>query len=189
MAYPLIPVRVSAATAYNHMISELPAEGLISGPSVEEVRAGTDVSTFRHLLANQGALALFDYWCRLVHEGGVAIKHLFDPTEVPSALSSIYLEEYDWEYQQSRMRLMGETLKAQWSGSVVGLVTDDYVVGSVNALWKQSDQLVYFEKRAAILIYSLEYIDRSHCTLIDLALPMDNAEGKMFAIGYAWQRR
>ncbi|MFN4764707.1 hypothetical protein ACKGJN_16385, partial [Gillisia sp. Q332] len=101
----------------------------------------------------------------------------------------IYLEEYDAAHQQSRMRLMGETLKAQWSGSVVGLVTDDYVTGSINALWKQSDQLVYFEKRAAILIYSLKYIDRSHCTLIDLALPMDDAEGKMFAIGHASQHR
>lgn len=171
------------------MTSDLPAQGLISGPSVEEVLAGVDIEAFRRVLTNAGARALFDYWCRLVHEGGVAIKHLFDVTEVPSALSSIYLEEYDAEHQQSRMRLMGETLKAHWSDSVVGLVTDDYVTGSVNALWKQSDQIVYFEKRAAILVYSLEYIDRSHCTLIDLALPMDNADGKMFAIGYAWQRR
>jgi len=171
------------------MTSDLPAQGLISGPTVEEVLAGADFAAFRGLLTNAGAQVLFDYWCRLVRENGVAIKHLFDATEVPSALSSIYLEEYDAEHQQSRMRLMGETLKAQWSGSVVGLVTDEYVTGSVNALWKQSDQLVYFEKRAAILIYSLEYIDRSHCTLIDLALPMDDAEGKKFAIGYAWQRR
>lgn len=171
------------------MTSDLPARGLISGPSVEELLAGTDIAAFRRLLTNEGAQALLDYWCRLVRENGVAIKRLFDPTEVPNALSSIYLEEYDKEHQQSRMRLMGETLKAQWSGSVVGLVTDEYVTGDVNALWKQSDRLVYFEKRAAILIYSLEYIDRSHCTLIDLALPMDDAGGKMFAIGYAWQRR
>lgn len=171
------------------MSSDLPAQGLVSGPSVDDVQAGTDVSAFRRLLTDPGAVALFDYWCRLVREHGNIIKPYFDPIEIPVALPSIYLEEYDAEHKQSRMRLMGETLKAQWSGSVVGLVTDDYVTGNVNALWKQSDRLVYFEKRATILVYSLEYIDRSHCTLIDLALPMDDKDDRLFAIGYAWQRR
>src|SRR3546814_4217427 len=59
------------------------------------------------------------------------------------------------------MRLMGETLKAQWRDSVVGLCTDDYVSGSVAALWKESDTVVYFGRRAAILTYNLKYIDRS----------------------------
>jgi len=171
------------------MTSELPAQGLIAGPSVDDIRSGADVSAFRRLLSDPAAGALFDYWRRLARRHGVAIKTLFDVTEIPHTLPSIYLEEYDAEHQQSRMRLMGETLKAQWANSVVGLVTDEYVSGDVNTLWKQSDQLVYFEKRAAILVYNLEYIDRSHCTLIDLALPMDDENGEMFAIGYAWQRR
>jgi len=170
------------------MSIDLPAEGLITGPSVEEVRAGADLAWFRQLLTEPAALALFDYWCRLVGEHGTRIKERFDPIEVPGALSSIYMEEYDSGLQQSRMRLMGETLKAQWAKKVVGLVTDEYVSGSANALWKESDKVVYFDKCAAVLVYNLEYIDRSHCTLIDLALPMDGAEGKMFAIGYAWQR-
>src|SRR3546814_6162628 len=80
------------------------------------------------------------------------------------------------------MRLMGETLKAQWRDSVVGLCTDDYVSGSVAALWKESDTVVYFGRRAAILTYNLKYIDRAHVTLIDLALPMDDESGKKFAI-------
>src|SRR3546814_983434 len=81
------------------------------------------------------------------------------------------------------MRLKGETLKAQWRNGVVGLCTDDYVSGSVAELWKQADTIVYFDRRAAILTYNLEYIDRAHVTLIDLALPMDDASGKKFAIG------
>src|SRR3546814_8492573 len=90
------------------------------------------------------------------------MKAAVDPTRVPHALANIYLEEYDAERQQSRMRLMGETLKPQWRDSVVGLCTDDYVSGSVAALWKESDTVVYFGRRAAILTYNLKYIDRAH---------------------------
>lgn len=161
--------------------------GLVVGPSVDEVTAGANLSAFRAQLDNEGAHTLFDYWCRLIRAHGVRMKHLLDVTEIPRALTIIYMEEYDTERQQSRMRLMGETLRAQWHDSVVGLCTDDYVSGSINALWKQSDQVVYFEQRAAILTYDLEYIDRPHCTLVDLALPMDDQDGKKFCIGCAWQ--
>src|SRR3546814_6278013 len=85
-------------------------------------------------------------WCRLLREHGLRLKAAFDPTAVPRALSNIYLEEYDAERRQGRMRLMGETLKAQWRDSVVGLCTDDYVSGSVAELWKQSDTVVYFQQ-------------------------------------------
>jgi len=161
--------------------------GLFVGPHIEEVLSGADLSAFRARLGDEGALALFDYWCALLSEHGLRMKAAFDPTGLPRALPNIYLEEYDAERQQSRMRLMGETLKAQWRGSVVGLCTDDYVSGSVAELWKQSDTVVYFDRRAAILTYNLEYIDRAHVTLVDLALPMDDASGKKFAIGCAWR--
>ena len=161
--------------------------GLFVGPHVEEVLSGVGLSGFYDRLTDEGALALFDYWCRLLREHGLGMKAAFDPTAVPRTLGSIYLEEYDAERRQSRMRLMGETLKAQWRGSVVGLSTDDYVSGSVAELWKQSDTVVYFNRRAAILTYDLEYIDRAHVTLIDLALPMDDQSGKKFALGYAWR--
>jgi len=161
--------------------------GLFVGPHVDDVLAGADLSGFRARLSDAGALALFDYWCELLRTQGLRMKAAFDPTAVPRALANIYLEEYDAERKQSRMRLMGESLKAQWRNSVVGLCTDDYVSGSVAALWKQSDSVVYFDRRAAIITYDLEYIDRAHVTLIDLALPMDDAEGKKFAIGCAWQ--
>src|SRR3546814_725222 len=145
------------------------------------------LSGCRARLTDEGALALFDYWCRLLREHGLRLKAAFDPTAVPRALSNIYLEEYDAERRQSRMRLMGETLKAQWRNSVVGLCTDDYVSGSVAALWKQVDAIVYFDRRTAILTYNLEYIDRAHVTLIDLALPLDDGSVKKFAIGWAWR--
>jgi hypothetical protein len=134
-------------------------------------------------------LLLFDYWSRALGEHGLAMKSHFDATQIPAALSNIYMEEYDVEREQSRMRLMGETLKSQWADSVVGLCTDDYVSGSANELWKRSDRVVYFDRCAAILTYNLEYIDRPHCTLIDLALPMDDEDGNKFSIGYAWERR
>lgn len=161
--------------------------GLLVGPHIEEVLSGADLTDFRARLTDGGALALFDYWCGLLRAHGLAMKAAFDPTRIPRALANIYLEEYDAERQQSRMRLMGETLKAQWRDSVVGLCTDDYVSGSVAELWKQSDAVVYFERRAAILTYNLEYIDRAHVTLIDLALPLDDEHGKKFAIGCAWR--
>lgn len=163
-------------------------QGLVAGPSVDEVVADPDLSAFRARLSDPGALLLFDYWGRLLREHGVAFKPRFDPTEIPAALSNIYMEEYDVERQQSRMRLMGETLKSQWAESVVGLCTDDYVSGSANELWRRSDTIVYFDRRAAILTYSLEYIDRPHCILVDLALPMDDEVGRKFCIGYAWQK-
>lgn len=161
--------------------------GLFVGPHIDEVLEGADLAAFRARLTNAGALALFDYWCRLLRAHGLRMKPAFDPVEVPRALPNIYLEEYDLERKQGRMRLMGETLKAQWRDSVVGLCTDDYVSGSVAELWKQSDAVVYFERRAAILTYNLEYIDRAHVTLIDLALPLDDEHGKKFAIGCAWR--
>lgn len=161
---------------------------LLAGPSVDDVTSGADISAFRARLDHEGALALFDYWCRLMREHGLPMKHMFDPIEVPCALATFYMEELDVERQQSRMRLMGETLRAQWRDSVVGLCTDDHVTGSTNVLWKQADRrLVYFEQRAVILTYTLEYIDRPHCRLVDLALPMDDQDGKKFAIGCAWE--
>ena len=161
--------------------------GLFVGPHIEEVLAGADLAGFRARLTDAGGLALFDYWCGLLRAHGLAMKAAFDPTAVARTLANIYLEEYDSGRQQSRMRLMGETLKAQWRDSVVGLCTDDYVTGSVAELWKQSDAVVYFDRRAAILTYNLKYIDRAHVTLIDLALPMDDASGRKFTIGCAWR--
>src|SRR3546814_19511050 len=113
------------------------------------------------------------------------MKAAFDPTRVPHALANIYLEEYDAERQQSRMRLMGETLQAQWRDSVVGLCTDDYVSGSVAALWKESDTVVSFGRRAAILHYNLKYLDRAHVTLIDHALHLAAESGKTLALAGA----
>ncbi|WP_193367290.1 PAS domain-containing protein [Pelagibius marinus] len=169
------------------MNTEILARGLIPGPSVDEILADTDTSHFRSLIDNDKALQLFEYWCRLLHYHGLALKPAFDPLEVPALLPSIYIEEWDPEAQQSRMRLMGEDLKARWDEEVIGLRTDDYVKGDVNALWKRSDQVVYFEKRTAILAYSMEYLDRAHCTLIDLTLPMNDDKGNRFAIGYIWE--
>jgi hypothetical protein len=169
------------------MNSELFAQGLIAGPSTAEILAGTDTTEFRSLIGNAKARQLFDYWVRLLRERGLAMKQDFDPVEVPSLLSNIYIEEWDPEERQSRMRLMGEGLKAQWDADVIGLRTDDYISGNVNALWKRSDQVVYFDQRVAVLAYDMEYQDRPHCTLVDLALPMEDRHGNKFAIGYIWQ--
>lgn len=168
------------------MNAQLLAEGLITGPSVGEILAGADTTDFQRLIDSDKGRQLFDYWYRLLHEHGLAMKAAFDPLEVPRLLPSIYIEEWDPAVRQSRMRLMGEDLKAQWNEDVIGLRTDDYVKGDVNALWKRSDQVVYFEQRAALLAYNMEYLDRDHCTLIDLTLPMDDRQGGKFAIGYIW---
>lgn len=169
------------------MNSELLAQRLILGPSVDEILADADTADFRRLLDNDNALRLFDYWCRLLRHHGLALKPAFDPLEVPALLPSIYIEEWDPVERQSRMRLMGEDLKEQWDEGVIGLRTDDYVKGDVNALWKRSDQVVYFDRRTALLAYNMEYQDRAHCTLTDLTLPMNDGEGNKFAIGYIWK--
>jgi hypothetical protein len=164
------------------------SENLFVGPSVEEILGGQDLAAFSARLADPNARLLFDYWCRLLREHGLAMKPHFDVTQIPSTLSNIYMEEYDVERRQSRMRLMGETLNSQWAERVVGLCTDDYVSGATAELWKASDKAVYFERHVAILTYDLKYIHRPHCTLIDLALPMDDQDGNKFCIGYAWQK-
>jgi hypothetical protein len=169
------------------MNTELLTQGLIAGPTVDDVIAGADTSDFRELIGHDKARRLFDYWCRLLREHGLQMKPAFDPLEVPALLPSIYIEEWDAEAGQSRMRLMGEELKAQWNEDVIGLRIDDYVRGDVNALWKRSDQVVYFDGRAALLAYNMEYQDREHCTLIDLTLPMNDSKGNKFAIGYIWE--
>lgn len=171
------------------MNAQLLAERLIAGPSAGDILAGADTTAFRDLIGNAKARQLFDYWCRLLRAHGLAMKAEFDPLEVPRLLPRIYIEEWDPVEGQSRMRLMGETLKAQWNEDVTGLRTDDYVRGDVNALWKRSDQVVYFEQRVVLLAYNMEYLNRDHCTLIDLTLPMDDRQGRKFAIGYIWEYR
>ncbi len=142
---------------------------------------------FQKLIGNANARRLFDYWSRLLKEHGLAMKQAFDPTEVPALLSNIYIEEWDPAERQSRMRLMGEGLKAKWNEDVVGQRTDDHVKGEANALWKRSDQVVYFEQRPTVLAYDMAYKNRRHCTLIDLALPMEDRQANKFAIGYIWE--
>src|SRR3546814_7526825 len=91
--------------------------GLFVGPHFEEVLSGVDLSGFRTRLTDEGALALFDYWCRLLREHGLRLKAAFDPTAVPRALSHIYLEEYHPARRQGRMRLMGDRQSTRLTSS------------------------------------------------------------------------
>ena len=59
--------------------------GLFVGPHIDEVLEGADLAAFRARLTNAGALALFDYWCRLLRAHGLRMKPAFDPVEVPRA--------------------------------------------------------------------------------------------------------
>ena len=169
------------------MTSELLEQGLIPGPTADAILAGADTSGFRDLIENEEARRLFDYWCALLREHGLVMKQAFDPLEVPRLLPKIYIEEWDPEIRQSRMRLIGESLKARWNEDIIGLATDDHVKGDVNDLWKRSDHVVHFEQRVALLAYSMEYLDRPHITLIDLSLPMQDHAGNRYAIGYIWE--
>src|SRR3546814_16251428 len=104
--------------------------GLFVGPHFEEVLSGVDLSGFRTRLTDEGALALFDYWCRLLREHGLRLKAAFDPTAVPRALSNTYLEEYDAERRPGRMRPMGETLNATRTARRGGRGTEQHARGT-----------------------------------------------------------
>src|SRR3546814_18985720 len=66
--------------------------GLFVGPHYEEVPSGMDLSGFRARLTDEGSIALFASWGRLLTEPGLHFMSAFDPTAVHRALFKHYLE-------------------------------------------------------------------------------------------------
>jgi hypothetical protein len=82
---------------------------LIKGPSFSTGTAGeAEIDEFRAALSNADAVAFFDYWLARCSQADIPGKANIDPIELPRLLHAIYIEEWDKEYRQSRIRLAGE---------------------------------------------------------------------------------
>ena len=152
---------------------------LIRGPSF---LAGfpdiAEVESFRQEVFDADALSLFDLWISRCSAEDIPTKDHIDPIELPALLPRIYIEEWDSNRKQSRIRLAGE-FHRQISGlNVRGLAVDDHVTGATNELWKQCDQYNFIELCPTFCGYSLEHVNKGFLSITDLTLPVrDKREG------------
>ena len=107
---------------------------LIKGPSFAAGRpeAGA-IDAFRSEIFDAEAVFLFDYWLSRCGESGIPDKALIDPVELPNLLHALYIEEWDDERRQSRIRLAGEFHREVAGFNVQGLTVDDHATGAANA--------------------------------------------------------
>ena len=106
-------------------MSALTIPFLIKGPSFSAGMAGElENGEFRAALPNADASAFFDYWLARCSKAGIPEKADIDPIELPRLLHAIYIEEWDQESRQSRIRLAGEFHREVAGFNVQGLSVD-----------------------------------------------------------------
>ncbi len=160
---------------------------LIKGPSFAGGRpCARQLDGFRDALADPDALAFFDYWLSRCGEAGLPAKAEIDPCELPGLLHAIYIEEWDGQRQQSRIRLAGEFYREVNGFNVQGLAVDDYAEGATQDLWKECDKLNFFELCPTLCAYDLGRDKRPVRFLNDLTLPVRAAADSVVAFGYTW---
>ncbi len=160
---------------------------LIKGPSFSAgIPEAAAIDAFRSEIFDSGAVFLFDYWLSRCGESGVPDKTRIDPVELPNLLHALYIEEWDDERRQSRIRLAGEFHREVAGFNVQGLAVDDHATGAANALWKQCDRCNFFELRPTLCGYTLQHVDKAHKRLADLTLPMRDRSGVVLTIGVTW---
>jgi hypothetical protein len=160
---------------------------LIEGPSfAADLPEAAAIEDFRSEIFNADAVFLFDYWLSKCTGTGIPRKALIDPAEVPNLLPAIYIEEWDDERRQSRIRLAGEFHRELAGFSVQGLAVDDHATGRANEIWKQCDRCNFFELRPTLCGYTLEHVDKAHKCMADLTLPMRDESENVLTIGLTW---
>jgi len=157
---------------------------LIKGPSfLEGFPDMAEVESFRQEIFDADALSLFEYWISKCSEEAIPTKNEIDPVDLPKLLNRIYIEEWDAEWQQSRLKLAGDFHHQIYGGNVHGLVVDDHVTSETNKLWKQCDQYNFIQLCPTYCGYHLEHVDKGHIKLADLTLPMRDKDEAVCAIG------
>lgn len=162
------------------------AAGIHTAPAFQRGGDVTNLENFRAAVADDGAMRLFDYWTGLVAEHGLAIKAMVDPVAVPDLLPRIYIEEWDAELGQSRMRLTGEFLRDLAGVNLLGLPVEKHAAPEALAVWQECDRLNFTEQRATLSYYSLAHFEKDHRWVWDLSLPMSDENGARFTLGYVW---
>lgn len=160
---------------------------LVKGPSFSSgVPRALEIDEFRGVLPNPDAVVFFDYWLAKCPETGVPDKADIDPVELPRLLHAIYIEEWDKEKQQSRLRLAGEFHREVAGFNVQGLGVDEHASGETKELWKQCDQLNFFELRPTYCGYDLGHVKKPFRFLADLTLPVRAGLDEVLAFGLIW---
>jgi hypothetical protein len=160
---------------------------LIKGPSFATGRPeAAEIDAFRSEIFNADAVFLFDYWLSQGTESGIPEKARIDPVKLPNLLRALYIEEWDDERRQSRIRLAGEFHRELAGFNVQGLAVDEYATGLANELWKQCDRCNFLELRPTLCGYSLKHVDKAHKRVADLTLPMRDKSGSVLTIGMTW---
>lgn len=168
-------------------MSALAIPFLVKGPSFSAGRPGdTEIDAFRSLLSNADALDFFDYWLARCSASGIPEKAAIDPIELPRLLHAIYIEEWDKDRAQSRIRLAGEFHREVGGINVRGLSVDEHVTGETSLIWKRCDQMNFFELRPTFCGYDLGAKRRPHRCLADLTLPVRSGPDGVLAFGFVW---
>jgi hypothetical protein len=160
---------------------------LIKGPSFSAgMPEQAEIDAFRDALFNADAIAFLDYWLTRCAASGLPEKSAIDPIELPRLLSAIYIEEWNEEQRQSRIRLAGEFHREVAGFNVRGLSVDEHASGETSLIWKQCDRFNFFELRPTFCGYDLGHVRRPYRYLADLTLPVrDNGDG-VLAFGFVW---
>ena len=157
---------------------------LIKGPSFSSgVPPATEIESFRQELFGAYALTLFEYWLSKCPADDIARKDQIDPMDLPKLLSRIYIEEWDTERRQSRMKLAGEYHREVAGLKVKGLGVDDHPSGATNELWKQCDQHNFFELRPTFCGYCLNFTNKQSGRVADLTLPVRDKSELVLTVG------
>jgi hypothetical protein len=160
---------------------------LIKGPSFAAgLPEAATIEAFRSEIFKADAIFLFDYWVSQCSASGIPSKDQIDPVKLPNLLPAIYIEEWDDQRRQSRIRLAGEFHRELAGFNVQGLTVDDHTTGAANELWKQCDRCNFFELRPTFCGYTLEHVDKAHKRMADLTLPMRDKSGSVLTIGVTW---
>lgn len=160
---------------------------LISGPSFADgLPAEEETAAFRDALFHDDALMFFDYWLARCSKTDLPGKADIDPIELPRLLSAIYIEEWDKESRQSRIRLAGEFHRDVAGFNVQGLSVDEHAAGQTAEIWKQCDLLNFFELRPTFCGYDLGHVKKTFRYLADLTLPVRAGPDEVLAFGFVW---
>lgn len=168
-------------------MSPLAIPFLVKGPSFSAgLPEASEIDEFRTVLPEADALAFFDYWLARCNAAGLPAKAEIDPVALPRLLHAIYIEEWDEDQQQSRIRLAGEFHRQVAGFNVQGLSVDEHASGETSAIWKQCDQLNFFERRPTFCGYDLGHVRRSFRYLADLTLPVRDGADGVLTFGFVW---
>lgn len=168
-------------------MSESDIPFLVVGPSFAAGRAGqAEIDAFRAALSNDDAAIFFDYWLARCSDTDIPAKADIDPIELPHLLSAIYIEEWDEESQQSRIRLAGEFHREVAGFNVQGLSVDEHTAGKTAEIWKRCDRCNFFELRPTFCGYDLGHVKKAFRFLADLTLPVRAGPDEVLAFGFIW---